>query len=260
MIVLIDKFGGHSNRLFQSAHFEAYCLEHRRRFIHLSFEDLKELYGLKPNHLASIVRIIVRGLAKCKIIQVVRFYDEQSKHSCALLLSRQKLSFVDGWFFRCPDLAQKYRSYLRRRYSLSSSYIENNAFIEQSLSKNNAYECIVGVHIRRRDYRIWNDGKYCFEDNVFISYIFKMESLLNSIGKAGKYIIFSDESVSFQNIANITTSNEPWFIDHYIMSNCDFLMGPPSTFTGWASFMGSVPLLYMTEHNPNFSLNDFVIR
>jgi hypothetical protein len=259
MIVLIDKFGGHSNRLFQSAHFEAYCLEHKRRFIHLSFEDLKQLYGHKPNHLASIIRVIVRALAKCKTIQVVRFYDEESMFSNKSLLCRQKLSFVDGWFFRCPKLVQKYKPYLQLRYSLSSSFIVSNSFVKQALSKR-ANECIVGVHVRRGDYRIWHDGKYCFEDNVFMDYIYKMDSLLNAIGKTAKYIIFSDESVILQGTANIIVSNETWFIDHYMMSKCDFLMGPPSTFTGWASFMGSVPLMYMTEHHPNFSLSDFLIR
>ena len=259
MILLIDKFGGHSNRLFQSVNFEAYCLEHRRRFIHLSFEDMKKLYGHKPNHLAFIIRIIVRILAKSKIIHVVRFYDEQTKSSSLSLLSRQKLSFVDGWFFRCPDLLQKYKPYFQRRYSLASIYTERDPFVKQSLAKE-SNECIVGIHVRRGDYRIWLDGKYFFEDNVFERYILRMNTLLNSIGKIGKYIIFSNELVGLHNMPNVFVSSSPWFIDHHIMSNCDFLMGPPSTFTGWASFIGSVPLLYMVSDEPTFSLEDFVVR
>jgi hypothetical protein len=30
--------------------------------------------------------------------------------------------------------------------------------------------------------------------------------------------------------------------DMYAFAECDYLVGPPSTFTGWASFYGNVPL------------------
>ena len=30
--------------------------------------------------------------------------------------------------------------------------------------------------------------------------------------------------------------------DMYALAECDYLVGPPSTFTGWASFYGNVPI------------------
>lgn len=43
------------------------------------------------------------------------------------------------------------------------------------------------------------------------------------------------------------------------MSQCDYLIGPPSTFTGWASYIGNVPLKYIESKNIDFTLEDFKI-
>ena len=48
--------------------------------------------------------------------------------------------------------------------------------------------------------------------------------------------------------------------DLYALARCDYLIGPPSTFSAWASFYGKVPLYfiedvrycpYLTEFTPN---------
>lgn len=49
--------------------------------------------------------------------------------------------------------------------------------------------------------------------------------------------------------------------DLYALSKCDYIFGPPSTFSMWASFYGEVPLKFFETTNEKFSLNDFsVIR
>ena len=42
-----------------------------------------------------------------------------------------------------------------------------------------------------------------------------------------------------------------------MMSQCDYLMGPPSTFTMWASFMGKVPLGIIRDRSQTLSMADF---
>lgn len=37
--------------------------------------------------------------------------------------------------------------------------------------------------------------------------------------------------------------------DLYALAECDYLIGPPSTFTVWASFYGNVPLCHV--HRPD---------
>jgi hypothetical protein len=47
--------------------------------------------------------------------------------------------------------------------------------------------------------------------------------------------------------------------DLYSLAQCDFLAGPPSTFTLWASFYGKVPLYMAKDIHKVPSLSDFQI-
>jgi hypothetical protein len=52
------------------------------------------------------------------------------------------------------------------------------------------------------------------------------------------FIIFSNANVAFAESDSLLISKEPWYIDHLIMSKCDYLICPPSTFPLWAYYMG----------------------
>ncbi len=258
MICLLYESGNHSNRLFQTIHFEAYCKEYNHKFLNLCFEDMKELYGQKKNVFARIFRFFLIRKPLRKLIRVVDFDKEDSQSSLVDRLNRQKISFVGGWYFRRHDLTLKYRKYFQNRYLLCPSYYSTNTFVQDVLSKKNN-EVLVGIHLRRGDYKTWEDGRYYFEDSVFLEYISHMEEKIKEKNIVCKFILFSNESISIPKRENLVLSKEKWYIDQYIMSKCDYLIGPPSTFTGWASYIGEVPLLYMQTKDATFSLDDFKI-
>jgi hypothetical protein len=66
-------------------------------------------------------------------------------------------------------------------------------------------------------------------------------------GENSKIIIFSSDNVKFKENEKLLISKEDWYIDHHLMSICDYLIGPHSTFTLWASFIGK---------NTYFSIRD----
>jgi hypothetical protein len=45
---------------------------------------------------------------------------------------------------------------------------------------------------------------------------------------------------------NVTWGSGHLVEDMYAFAGCDYLVGPPSTFTTWASFYGQVPLCRLT--------------
>ena len=47
--------------------------------------------------------------------------------------------------------------------------------------------------------------------------------------------------------------------DLITLSQCDYLIGPPSTFNIWASFYGEVPTYHIEDSEFEFELNDFRI-
>ena len=71
-------------------------------------------------------------------------------------------------------------------------------------------------------------------------------------------LISSDEDVSslVNSADDLIRVPGGTYEDLCLLSKCHYLIGPPSTFSGWASFIGRVPLLYMT--NPDMeAIQDF---
>jgi hypothetical protein len=70
------------------------------------------------------------------------------------------------------------------------------------------------------------------------------------------YVICTNEkNISFVAGGNFTIFNEErhFVEDLYLLSKCDYIMGPPSTFSGWASFYGNVPLYMLKEIDTKIS-------
>lgn len=146
----------------------------------------------------------------------------------------------------------------------SSSLIKESNFIRsiilpQALSRKKAsdriellrkkFDVIVAVHIRRGDYKTFLDGKYYFEDDVYLQ---KMEQINHLLAPTKVvFVIFSNEKIDINNFSTINTSfsndNTP-IGDVWGISLCDFIIGPLSTFSMWASFWKNVPLLFLERN------------
>ena len=48
--------------------------------------------------------------------------------------------------------------------------------------------------------------------------------------------------------------------DLYALAACDYIIGPPSTFSRWASFYGKTPLWEMRDADSSPKLEEFEIR
>lgn len=257
MIILSSSYGNHSNRLFQLIHFEAYAKETKQKFISVCFRDMEKYYGNKTKTLYIYI-VIYKILRKLHLVNYIDFNNEENIEIQQKKLSKRRFAFVCGWYFRRHDLTEKYRSFFQKKYSLDKQYVNNNQFIAKALlCKEN--EKIVGIHIRRGDYKDFMDGRFLFSDEVYCNAIKKMQKIMDEHNQKVKFILFSNEPLSFEENDKLLISHEEWYIDQYIMSKCDYLIGPPSTFTGWASYIGEVPVLYLESDDMDFSLKDFQI-
>jgi hypothetical protein len=82
-----------------------------------------------------------------------------------------------------------------------------------------------------------------------------------------------------QRVQFILSSNEPVNLDYFqkqfsdvrpaigtmgedlhLLSQCDYLIGPPSSYSAWASYRGRVPLLFVRTAEQRFDLGDFAVR
>jgi hypothetical protein len=125
------------------------------------------------------------------------------------------------------------------------------------------YDCIVGVHIRRDDYKTFLNGIYFHSWKAYLNWTIETKLLLENNGKRKVGFLFcSDDEIPFSLFKNYSVSilgnNEP-MVDIYALSLCDFNIGPPSSFGTWVSWYGKVPRLQLKKGLKIASLEQFSI-
>lgn len=264
-LILIKPNGNHSNRLIQNLNFEVFCKEYNIEYHNPTFNDLSNYYvnpcdastntfykflqidllGKTFRHSKFIKRIfsIVWIISKFGFLKFVRFDDENDEvvliNKLLQAFDKNDTVYVAGWWFRVPSLLEKHKDSVVNNYLLKSIYYEQNLFVNSLNNFKKQKYTLIGVHIRRGDYKTWKGGQYYYEDDVFEENMKKISNNLSLNGKNKQlFILFSNDNHCFKKSENIVISKEKWYIDQYIMSQCNYLIGPPSTFTLWASLIG----------------------
>ncbi len=262
MIIIAQTEPGYSNQLFQNAFALAYAKENERLFFNVTNDAWRKYYRHRSPILLSIIKTISKYRYKIplKVAKVLRLghvnldsLDTMSQKMSDV--SKYRIAFISGWFLRMP--LSKHRAYLKRAFSLRSKYVRHNALVNTvKRCKQNGY-ILVGVHARRGDYEAYEGGKYFYTWDFYLQKIKEMETLLDG-NNLVKFILFSNEKIptTFQ-LENLIISSEPWYIDHHLMSQCDYLLGPPSTFTIWAGFLGEGRFCQIDNVDQKLSLSDF---
>jgi Glycosyl transferase family 11 len=263
MLIVLEGAGNHSNRLFQNLHFEALCLEHGYRYYNPTLNDICVFYNRAPFHLNKTYEKAIRYLIRKNVLKTIDFNAEQEATQKGewmnSMLAKRKIIAVKGWYYWNSLLTKKHREHFQNKYQLKKDLIiKINLFKEYE-----NYDLILGVHIRRGDYKEWLDGKYYYDDDVYLQAVKRFIDK-NSYKKI-LCIFFSDEKLNEDYFLNevrtsaVKFSTEPWYADHFLMSKCNYLLGPPSTFTMWASFIGTAAYHHIQSKDDLFTMSDFTI-
>lgn len=107
----------------------------------------------------------------------------------------------------------------------------------------------IGIHIRRGDYKIWCGGKYYYSLQTYVQICKKITTQLKGNNHI-RFLLCSNEDIPlelFNEFKILSLRNPSPTKDLYALSRCDYILGPPSSFSMWASFIGKVPLCYITD-------------
>lgn len=258
MLIVTDGVANHSNRLFQNIHFEAFCKERGVLYRNPSLYDMAPLYGLKVGSFDKLECRIYAGLERRNLFHAMNF--EVGKGDLAAMakkLEKGGIHFVTGWAFRVHELTEKYQDFFIKKYTLLPKYYEETPLYEQFSSVDTDKYARIAVHIRRGDYKTWEGGKYYYEDKDYLSFIDRMRILVrDQLGKDSLFYIFTNDKVYLDGMG-ICVSDNSWYVDQFIMSRCDYIIGPPSTFSLWASYTGLTPFYHVKDKEKEFTLQDF---
>jgi len=267
MIINISRPGRVGNQLFLYAHLLAFSQETHHTFVNPAFDYSKYFQGthshfhhLLPNFFPLISSIGFRStqLPINSRIQLIHLNSNQKLNldttSSKKIFSTHTLNFTQGWLFRGPRTVKKHSSYLRDYFKLTSFY---QIQLDQ-VTPSNKETLLFGIHARRGDYRHFHQGKYFYTWKQYHSIIKNLRKQFVDC----KFILVSDESVpaSIAQTKDITLPKASPVIDMYALSKCDYILGPPSSFSMWASFIGQKPLFMLHQPKPPQSLKQFQIN
>jgi len=205
-----------------------------------------------------ITRILHKLKIKNKIINVLyidwneyinmesNFFIQEARFTSILILQ--------GWKFRVPEKTfTEYIPDIRNYFSIKEQYKKINF----SLHEIKKEYILIGIHIRRGDYIKFEGGRYYYSIEFYIKFINNLIKLFPN-NKVFFYIC-SDEKLNasyFKNQLNnpFYISNHSFIQDLYILSECNYIAAPPSTFSLWAAFMGNVPI-YEISSDQSYPIN-----
>lgn len=187
--------------------------------------------------------------------RIAGFSFSDEKH-ISLMLSNRKI-LLAGYPIRNWTLFKKHQHVIKNYFQVEASFRNKSNNFIQNIRNN--YDYIIGVLIRRNDYKTWSKGKYYFEFDRYFSWINKIEALYSQ--RKAAVVITSDENIpgSFLKKSNyFKATGCQGAKGHYIesfheLSLCDLVVTPPSTFGIWAAFLGNIPILPLCGTNCEIS-------
>lgn len=121
-------------------------------------------------------------------------------------------------------------------------------------------DIIVGVHIRRGDYATWNDGRFFYSLEEYHQFMLRVQQLYKD--KRVSFFISSNEDFSLDLFEGCICQRfgkelSGAILDLYTLSLCDRIIGPFSSYSRWASFIGEAPLCFLETKNQQFTDDSF---
>lgn len=159
------------------------------------------------------------------------------------VVRRHRVVFVQDWFFRNAANCARHRESILSFFTPWSYHVARaHAAVERARRDGSL---LVGVHVRRGDYAHFKDGAFFYSH---AHYRRVMEAVQAAFPDEDvSFFVCSDEPVPADVFSGLPVSRGTGqqLEDLYALGECDRLVGPPSTYTGWASFYGGAPLYHL---------------
>lgn len=173
-------------------------------------------------------------------------------------IKKEKIIFIDGHHFYCKKTS-KHREKIKKYLIPRRGFVEDLRISFDSIRRS--FSLVVGIHIRRGDFKYAFSGKYLHDIQSYIILIRRIQDIFKR--EKVFFIIFSDKyPLDYQMFSgfDFAFGYKSAIKDLFSMINCDYLTSPfPSTFARFASFLGKVPLYWHKNPEENFRRDDFQV-
>lgn len=260
MRIICDAPGQTCNRLWSYVQSVAYCLAEKKRMVIIFYDWTIEDF---PN------------LLHCKFIYFPlwhKWYLERKNGWNNYKGLTWKITHNKNWdkvfeFFGCKKGWQTRRdsSYIgQTKKQLQQIFRPREEIMDKAhkiiyeLRKES--NIVIGVHIRRGDYSTWQNGRFFYSLEDYHQFMLQLQTLYKDTRVS--FFVCSNEDFSveiFKNCKCQRFAKEPSgaILDLYTLSLCDIIIGPFSSYSRWASFIGEVPICFIESREQIFKKNSF---
>lgn len=278
MIILFHNEGRFAHQLNQFIFLLSLSIEYKRPFHYRTFEEkyisqldisrplIREYYQ-KKSFKTTLYYGIYRFLKSTRktIVRHSRFvallnYQKSSEllNESDILhnaLKEQKTVITDMMIKEIPR-SLAYRSAIRASVQIAESIRKP---MDTYLSELRQHaDILVGIHIRRDDYRQFLDGRLFYSNQQYKKLIQQFIAI-NPNSKTA-FIICSDEPVNLLDFEGLPVYNVQRSLaqDFYLLQSVDYIIGPHSIFTLMANYLSDNTLYQVFDPDRQFTMSDFL--
>jgi hypothetical protein len=232
-------------------------------FLYPSKKYFKFLRPLNDHFFKLIPPFIkIAKLLKLKNVEIISLEDiYYTKFDLEDILNEKllnkKVVLCNGWQFRGTNLVRKHRNEIIKFFIPKKCYA--TAVENKMNTLKQIYDVVVGIHIRRGDFKNFYNGRFCFDDDIYKEMIARFVELENN--KTILFLICTNDEIDQKKFSgyNLLLNNGNTIEDLLSLSKCDYIIGPPSSYNIWASYYGEVPTYHIEDCDYQYSLSDFRI-
>lgn len=285
MLIVGDKAGQLGNRLFLFAHCIATAVEHGFVVVNPGFDEYAESFPRaagdawcrwppRQTRVSSprfrraaflLVRAIaaaiwISGWRRTRWWTMIRLrWREIADLSSREIASNAQwtIVFIQGWLFRNNAALVRQASVLREFFQPADHISDAARRVLEEARRSS--DVVVGVHIRQGDYKVHLDGRFYFDLACYREMMQRAYELFP--GQRTSFLIASDvdQDVSLFTGVDVHLAPGTAVADLHALAGCDYVLGPPSSFTLWASFFGETPLYPVVDPKRPFDLQSFAV-
>jgi hypothetical protein len=266
MIIIKDKVGQLCNRMWAYAPFISHSIETKQKIVilyffkyaHLfeGFGSFKSVKVIKRKFSFSFAfyKLLSKFLGSFpeKVLNALNVYSSIDSFGYS---AKGKLAIIKSWHHNKPPYPLRLND-IRLFFAPTSECLSklNVLFMKW----NKSFDLVIGVHIRKGDYKHYRNGIYYYNDNDYKRFMVEIKKHFPD--KRLGFLLCSNEKHNIQDFQGLETMVVPEANatdDLFALSRCDFIIGPPSTFSMWASFYGQKPLRFVKSKDETIKMEEF---
>lgn len=288
MIVIADKPGQLGNMLFLFSHFIGRALESNLTIFNPAFDDYADRFPatqgdlfcrfparksrvsgsrFRRKQLFKLSNLTARIVSKLggnlKFVRAITLHDWVTPFALDspefLELARgRKIILVRGWLFRDDASLSKHAAFVKSFFQPPETNLRRIDEVIARARRNS--DVLIGVHVRQGIIHFANTRKFFYSGQSYCEMMDELAAMFP--GQRVSFLICSDwpQDPRLFSRFDVTFGTGDLIEDMYAFARCDYLIGPPSTFTMWASFYGDVPLNVIQSRDQRLSLEDFSLN